>query len=299
MTRRLFSLASLLSLLLCLATVLLWSKQVQGQEYRFFRSSRGGYWLYLMSGYGGVEGYAGRAWPVAKPVPLISHGRFWSTRPFVVVSTGDERTYPPWDWQWRGMELQRWVAHVYVRPDGTLTNDTDWLQQGSTESPPMPFLRIEVSHKYAVCLTLVLPAVWCLWTFLQSRKRKRNAGSCRVCSYNLTGNTSGVCPECGTAILQSSTTASPIGSESGACQTKPEKNQPLNYSHPPEPDGDRQLRLLRFTLLGVVAGFFPVIILGLLFHVGDRGKRGDTLRGDNYCNCDDGWRWLGWLADRA
>ena len=47
----------------------------------------------------------------------------------------------------------------------------------------------------------------CLWVWLiridlkNLRKRRldarRRAGLCTACSYNLTGNTSGVCPECG------------------------------------------------------------------------------------------------------
>jgi hypothetical protein len=41
--------------------------------------------------------------------------------------------------------------------------------------------------------TAVLPA----YRWLPSRKPQR--GHCPTCSYNLTGNTSGVCPECGTA----------------------------------------------------------------------------------------------------
>ncbi len=32
------------------------------------------------------------------------------------------------------------------------------------------------------------------------RHRRRKRGLCLTCAYNLTGNTSGVCPECGTKI---------------------------------------------------------------------------------------------------
>ena len=42
----------------------------------------------------------------------------------------------------------------------------------------------------------VLPALaaWRLW-----RARRSSSGACGFCGYDLTGNTSGVCPECGTA----------------------------------------------------------------------------------------------------
>jgi hypothetical protein len=47
-----------------------------------------------------------------------------------------------------------------------------------------------------VCLAGILPAVWVL-----ARSRRRRAkGRCRECFYDLTGNTSGVCPECGVEI---------------------------------------------------------------------------------------------------
>ena len=59
---------------------------------------------------------------------------------------------------------------------------------------------------YGVCfphwiLTLifaVLPAIW----FVQWRKRRRLAsiGNCPSCGYDLTANTTGVCPECGEGV---------------------------------------------------------------------------------------------------
>jgi hypothetical protein len=42
----------------------------------------------------------------------------------------------------------------------------------------------------------LLPTAW-LWS---GDSRKIPVGHCQRCGYNLTGNVSGVCPECGTAI---------------------------------------------------------------------------------------------------
>jgi len=38
-----------------------------------------------------------------------------------------------------------------------------------------------------------------VWT-IRRRDPRRRAGHCRSCGYDLTGNESGVCPECGTSI---------------------------------------------------------------------------------------------------
>jgi hypothetical protein len=63
---------------------------------------------------------------------------------------------------------------------------------------------IEVLHEYGadywliVALTLLAPAVWLI---RRVRHRNTNASErCRSCRYSLTGNTSGVCPECGTHV---------------------------------------------------------------------------------------------------
>jgi hypothetical protein len=36
-------------------------------------------------------------------------------------------------------------------------------------------------------------------------RRRTQPGNCSICNYNLTGNTSGICPECGTPIAEKRT----------------------------------------------------------------------------------------------
>ena len=47
-------------------------------------------------------------------------------------------------------------------------------------------------------LVLLGPTLFLWW---RDRRRSR-AGHCRRCDYDLTGNTSGVCPECGTEVVK-------------------------------------------------------------------------------------------------
>jgi hypothetical protein len=43
--------------------------------------------------------------------------------------------------------------------------------------------------------TFVMPALWCIGRIRKHRRSKK--GHCRICGYDLTGNQSGTCPECG------------------------------------------------------------------------------------------------------
>lgn len=50
-------------------------------------------------------------------------------------------------------------------------------------------------------VSLAYPMWWLIWGIARLRRRRLAKGLCPSCEYNLTGNTSGVCPECGTRIV--------------------------------------------------------------------------------------------------
>jgi hypothetical protein len=58
---------------------------------------------------------------------------------------------------------------------------------------------------YLFILFAVLPCVWS-WRTIRDWRGRCPAGHCPSCAYNLTGNRSGVCPECGMALLGPITT---------------------------------------------------------------------------------------------
>jgi hypothetical protein len=66
--------------------------------------------------------------------------------------------------------------------------------------PPEKFILIAVlvSLFYAMATSLVVGI-----PFVVARRLKKGPlpGTCRYCSYNLTGNVSGICPECGNPVV--------------------------------------------------------------------------------------------------
>jgi hypothetical protein len=61
---------------------------------------------------------------------------------------------------------------------------------------------VTIPHGLPVLLLAVLP----IWRSISAWRESRRIapGQCKVCRYDLTGNTSGTCPECGTPILGNS-----------------------------------------------------------------------------------------------
>lgn len=55
-------------------------------------------------------------------------------------------------------------------------------------------------HDISLLLLATLAAMFPTTWLLSARRKTAVPGVCRVCGYNLSGNTSGVCPECGSPI---------------------------------------------------------------------------------------------------
>lgn len=106
--------------------------------------------------------------------------------------------------------------------------DQSWISSGRSPTPLNPLIvhnlmlfeltnesqTVETNGKRAtvhwvgfrsnVLLGPLLPlliAAGCFWKFRQDVLRWR-VGRCRSCRYCLTGNTSGICPECGTPVAR-------------------------------------------------------------------------------------------------
>lgn len=91
--------------------------------------------------------------------------------------------------EWWVPEVAAWGG-LKISPANWNTPEWDWS---------LPYLDLSDGRVRVPCWLLV-PLLTLATTILWRRDRcRRRPGRCRKCNYNLTGNTSGVCPECGLA----------------------------------------------------------------------------------------------------
>ena len=197
MKRRLLNFVTALSLLLCVAATALWLRSYRAEEvvaYRF--GSETGRWR-LVS----LKTAGGRfVFEYTKPVPYpggVGWGAPWAG-PEVLPRKGSVRSRPlaPGAYQtmfflyrlsakWQGLGFV-WCSET-VEP-----NKAGWVRHtGTLIVPPAP----------PIVLLAALP-VYRLNRRLVDRwhARRRRRGHCAACGYDLTGNVSGVCPECGGTV---------------------------------------------------------------------------------------------------
>ena len=88
-------------------------------------------------------------------------------------------------WNWIGFRITQanQPLHIVDNP----SNAVDWNTRRWVNVPNWAF-------------TGVFAALPACWFISYPRRGSKKAGVCSRCSYNLTGNASGVCPECGTPV---------------------------------------------------------------------------------------------------
>ncbi len=180
MRRRILSIASLLSLLLCVATVVLWVRSYFVTDLFFHLTS----WnngeltfqrhIELRTGRGGI-GVLSIA--LAKPTWQFSDERI----PF-------HRSFPP-----------EYPEFRFFSEEHSLWGFT-WARivLGGYGGLPDTVIRELVVPLWFVFLVLLLPAIALGRRWVKILRE--NQGGCPVCGYDLTANTSGICPECGSPI---------------------------------------------------------------------------------------------------
>ena len=161
MRRRLLNFTAAVSLLSCVAAMVLWTHSYWRDDVFHWRRDRCG--VRIASACGRLT------------VIIESGGQLWSD------SYGYTEGRDPGD------EKQFWPM-----------NSICGFAWSSERSVVGTYQSVLVPHVAIVTVLAFVPTVWLF--VIRRRADRSRMNFCRCCGYNLHGNTSGVCPECGTPI---------------------------------------------------------------------------------------------------
>ena len=168
MRRRLFIILSAVSLVVCLTNAATWVRTYENPQVRdakWYRAARD-------------RGFA--CW--------LADGRVWAWRASSSHPISQEERL----FGILGFECSSRVELVCPYPS------SGWREL--YPSPAQSGVRLSIPCWFLCAVTSVLPAIW-LWRYRRDRRlRSDGMPHCVKCDYNLTGNVSGICPECGTPI---------------------------------------------------------------------------------------------------
>jgi hypothetical protein len=148
------------------------------------------------------------------PRPLV----IWSAGGRLIVSIGSAHTWGRRGWQWHsdpeydGDPWERYIPGVAARKTGLgdfRYAEGSYPVAAAPGGPPRARerFRMVVFPMWLPAILLALPPAWWFprrWRAFRARCRAgRNL--CARCAYDLRGNTSGVCPECGMPAVQATT----------------------------------------------------------------------------------------------
>jgi predicted RNA-binding Zn-ribbon protein involved in translation (DUF1610 family) len=113
------------------------------------------------------------------------------------------------DWEGGALTaaISKGAVYLWWEPQGRGYDARGWVVSRSSGRPDWwPYWQSDRFGRYFGWLPLWLPGIACaacagVLRVTQGRTQAR--GMCGRCGYNLTGNVSGVCPECGTPISRS------------------------------------------------------------------------------------------------
>lgn len=140
---------------------------------------------------------------VAGPWPCGEHR--WNSMLFPVESEPDWRPEdPPLHRHPLGVDTLSSEGLVAVDPDGRVPWTVGGGRSGASQPTiPVRFETVAVPSRLLLAMLSPLPVAWIgtmLVRFRTYRRKRFRDPNCRCCGYNLTGNTSGLCPECGTPV---------------------------------------------------------------------------------------------------
>ena len=202
MPRRLFTLLSALSLLLCAGVLALWVCGCATNSMATGTTAGGCLW-WVRPGVSGVAVNAVDDWPERWPLRWSSHPRGAGAAgdgPWLVslpAPAGGSSLVP---WNGWGLEGQSGPVRAAMNPDGTVRRERAGRPSTDRWSAPLAFRSIRVPYWPLAAATALLPAVAAARqaTRRWRGKWRHRAGLCPSCGYDLRA-TPGRCPECGRA----------------------------------------------------------------------------------------------------
>jgi hypothetical protein len=113
----------------------------------------------------------------------------------IVRMSGDKDFFggdtPGWSYSRTGLLVRRGPYVVRIAGSGQYSYFMSYAGRIHSKGITLPYWLI-------ILMSAIAPAFWLRAEV--SRRRRARPGLCRACGYNLTGNASGICPECGAAI---------------------------------------------------------------------------------------------------
>jgi hypothetical protein len=175
--------------LISIAVLLVWVLSLRIAVYYFGVSSSFELAMGKLQYYGELQDSGNGARSAVKPCSATVHG------------IGIARL----EHNWLRFSMREWLAEIagFSRPLAqTEVHASWWVQWDGTEYCTIfrPLLPVEQTHVEIPLWTVFLPLAALAGCTSIGRVKARRPGCCRRCGYNLYGNRSGICPECGEAI---------------------------------------------------------------------------------------------------